>query len=90
LLIGERASPKLTDDLRETAQADPCIVDVVDITTTQMSPDQVIAAISVEIEQSLRVPEVEKLIGRIEKGMHKRFPQLIRVFIRPVPPKEKA
>jgi len=90
LLIGERASPKLSEDLRETAQAEPCVVDVVDITTTQMSPDQVIAAISVEIDQSLRVPEVEKLIGRIEKGMHQRFPQLFRVFIRPVPPKSRA
>lgn len=90
LLIGERASPKLTDDLRKTVAADPCVLAVVDITTTQMSPDQVIAALSVEIDQSLRVPQVEKLIRRIEKGMHKKFPQLFRIFIRPVPPKEKA
>jgi cation diffusion facilitator family transporter len=88
LLIGERASPELSEDLRKTAMADPCVVAVADITTTQMSPDQVIASISIEIEQSLRVPEVEKLIGRIEKGMHKKFPQLFRVFIRPVPPKD--
>jgi cation diffusion facilitator family transporter len=90
LLIGERASPKLSDDLRKTVAADPCVLAVVDITTTQMSPDQVIAALSVEIDQSLRVPQVEKLIRRIEKGMHKKFPQLFRIFIRPVPPKEKA
>jgi cation diffusion facilitator family transporter len=97
LLIGERASPQLSDDLRKTLQADPCVVDVVDVTTTQMSPDQVIASISIEIEQSLRVPQVEELIERIEKGMRDRFPQLFRVFIRPVsneeerrPPVERA
>jgi cation diffusion facilitator family transporter len=90
LLIGERASPKLSDDLRKTVAADPCVLAVVEITTTQMSPDQVIAALSVEIDQSLRVPQVEKLIRRIEKRMHKKFPQLFRIFIRPVPPKEKA
>lgn len=90
LLIGERASPKLSDDLRKTVEADPCVLSVVDITTTQMSPDQVIAALSVEIDQSLRVPQVERLIRRIETGMHKKFPQLFRIFIRPVPPKEKA
>ena len=90
LLIGERASPKLTEDLRKTVEGDPCVLAVVDITTTQMSPDQVIAALSVEIDQSLRVPQVEKLIRRIEKGMHKKFPQLFRIFIRPVPPKKTA
>ena len=90
LLIGERASPKLSEDLRRTVEADPCILAVVDITTTQMAPDQVIAALSVEIDQSLRVPQVEKLIRRIEKGMHARFPQLIRIIIRPVPPKGKT
>jgi cation diffusion facilitator family transporter len=89
LLIGERASPQLSDDLRKTAQADPCVVRVVDITTTQMSPDQVIASISIEIDQSLRVPQVEGLIDRIEKGMHARFPQLFRVFIRPVSNEEE-
>jgi cation diffusion facilitator family transporter len=90
LLIGERASPRLTDDLRKTVEADPCVLAVVDITTTQMAPDQVIAALSVEIDQSLQVPQVEKLIRRIEKGMHARFPQLFRIFIRPVSPREKA
>jgi cation diffusion facilitator family transporter len=90
LLIGERASPRLTDDLRKTVEADPCVLAVVDITTTQMAPDQVIAALSVEIDQSLKVPQVEKLIRRIEKGMHARFPQLFRIFIRPVTPREKA
>ena len=89
LLIGERASPQLSDDLRKTLQADPCVVDVVDVTTTQMSPDQVIASISIEIEQSLRVPQVEELIERIEKGMRDRFPQLFRVFIRPVSNEEE-
>jgi cation diffusion facilitator family transporter len=90
LLIGERASPKLSEDLRRTAEAEPCVVDVVDITTTQMSPDQVIATVSIEIEPSLRVPQVEELIGRIEKGMHDRFPQLFRVFIRPVSNDERG
>jgi divalent metal cation (Fe/Co/Zn/Cd) transporter len=55
-----------------------------------MSPDQVIATVSIEIEPSLRVPQVEELIGRIEKGMHDRFPQLFRVFIRPVSNDERG
>jgi cation diffusion facilitator family transporter len=84
LLIGERASPELTEDLKRTAAAEPCVLEVVDITTTHMSPDQVIATIGIRIEDSLRVPEVEKLIRRIEESIRGRFPQLFRVFIRPV------
>jgi cation diffusion facilitator family transporter len=84
LLIGERASPELTEALRKTASSDPCVVEVIDIRTTQMSPDQVIAILAIEIEDELTVPQVERLIQRIEDAMRSRFPQLFRVFIRPV------
>jgi len=57
---------------------------VIDITTSQMGPDQVIATIAVEIDEDLRVPEVEQLIARIEGAIQARFPQLFRIFIRPV------
>jgi cation diffusion facilitator family transporter len=84
LLIGERADPAMSEELADTAGADPCVRRVVDVTTTQMSPDQVIASISIEIDENLRVPEVEQLIRRIEQAMRKKFPDLFRVFIRPV------
>jgi cation diffusion facilitator family transporter len=84
LLIGERASPELSAAVRQTASEDPCVRQVVDITTSQMGPDQVIATISVEIDEDLRVPEVEQLIARIEAAIRSRYPQLFRIFIRPV------
>jgi cation diffusion facilitator family transporter len=84
LLIGERASPELSAAVRQTASEDPCVRKVVDITTSQMGPDQVIATIAVEIDEDLRVPEVEQLIGRLEQSIRSRFPQLFRIFIRPV------
>ena len=84
LLIGERASPELSAAVRQTASEDPCVRQVVDITTSQMGPDQVIATISVEIDDDLRVPQVEQMIGRIEEAIRARFPQLFRIFIRPL------
>jgi len=36
---------------------------VVDVTTSQLAPDQVIANIAIDIEDRLRVPEVEQLIS---------------------------
>jgi cation diffusion facilitator family transporter len=92
LLIGETASPELGEALRKTASSDPCVVRVIDIQTTQMSPDQVIATLAIEIQDKLTVPQVERLIQRIEDAMRSRFPQLFRVFIRPVsgPAKQAA
>ena len=84
LLIGERASPELSAAVRQTASEDPCVRKVIDITTSQMGPDQVIATIAVEIDEDLRVPEIEQLIARIEESIQARFPQLFRIFIRPV------
>jgi cation diffusion facilitator family transporter len=84
LLIGERASPELSAAVHQTASEDPCVHQVIDITTSQMGPDQVIATIAVEIDEDLRVPEVEQLIHRIEDAIRARFPQLFRIFIRPV------
>ena len=84
LLIGERASPELSAAVRQMASEDPCVHKVIDITTSQMGPDQVIATIAVEIDEDLRVPEVEQLIHRIEDAIRARFPQLFRIFIRPV------
>jgi cation diffusion facilitator family transporter len=84
LLIGERASPELSRAVRETASEDPCVREVVDITTSQLGPDQVIATIAVEIDEKLSVPEVEEMIDRIERAIRSRFPQLFRIFIRPM------
>jgi cation diffusion facilitator family transporter len=83
LLIGERASPELSAAIRETAVEEPCVIEVGDITTSQLAPNQVIATLGVVIEDSLRVPEVEQLIVRIENEIRARHPQLFRVFVRP-------
>ena len=84
LLIGERAAPELIRAVREAALEDPCVLQVVDITTSQMAPDQVIASLGVHLDEKLRVPEVEQLIERIEATIRGRFPELFRVFVRPV------
>ena len=83
LLIGERAAPELSAAIRRTASEERGVVDVVDIITSQLSPDQVIATLGVVIDENLRVSEVEQLIYRIEKEIRTRHPQLFRVFVRP-------
>ena len=85
LLIGERAADELTDSLRAATLRQPGVNGVEDILTTQLSPDQVIATLSVHFEDSLDVPQLEKLIGRIESELRSDHPELFRVFVRPTP-----
>jgi len=83
LLIGERASPELSAAIRQTASEEGCVIEVADITTSQLAPNQVIATLGVVIDEDLKVVEVEQLIQRIEQSIRARHPQLFRVFVRP-------
>jgi len=83
LLIGERASPELSAAIRQTASEEGCVIEVADITTSQLAPNQVIATLGVVIDENLKVVEVEQLIQRIEQSIRARHPQLFRVFVRP-------
>ena len=85
LLIGERADPELQKAIREAADREKCVRSVDRVLTTHMAPDQVIASMDVEFADELTIPDVEKLIGRIEGGLRERHPELSRVFIRPEP-----
>ena len=90
LLIGERAADELTQSLRAATLHQPGVRGIENILTTQLSPDQVIATLSVQFDDSLDVPKLEKLIGRIETELRSQHPELFRVFVRPTPSSETA
>jgi cation diffusion facilitator family transporter len=85
LLIGEGASPLLSESIRQIALDQRGVRGVENILTTQLSPDQVIATLAVEFDDSLQVPQVERLIGKMERELRKEHPELFRVFVRPTP-----
>lgn len=85
LLIGERAAPELAADIRRRATAEPAVRAVVDVTTSQLAPNQVIATIGLDLDDALRVPDVEQLIARLERQIRGDHPELFRLFIRPQP-----
>ena len=85
LLIGERATDELTESLRAATLRQPGVKGVENILTSQLAPDQVIATLSVHFDDSLDVPKLEKLIGRIESELRSDHPELFRVFVRPTP-----
>jgi cation diffusion facilitator family transporter len=85
LLIGERARPELSAAIHEMVSSEPGVIRVEGILTSQLSPDQVIATIGVELDDNLRTPDIETLIGHLETELRKKHPDLFRVFVRPHP-----
>jgi divalent metal cation (Fe/Co/Zn/Cd) transporter len=84
LLIGESADPELVSALRRmTAQKDG-IVGVGHILTVHSAPDQITAMMSVDFRDSITAADVERIVREVEAEAHQRWPEVKRLFIRPM------
>ncbi|HYU97042.1 MAG TPA: cation diffusion facilitator family transporter [Sphingomicrobium sp.] len=84
LLIGEAADPELVDGLRALVSNAKGVVGVGHVMTIHSAPDQVTAMISVDFDNDIRAGEVERVIGELEREARSRWPQVRRLFIRPM------
>lgn len=80
LLIGERAAPAIAESIRDAAEREPGVVGVEGILTSQLAPDQVIANVGLEFDDSLRTPEIERVIGSLESKLREKHPELFRIL----------
>ena len=85
LLIGERAAPAVAQSIRDAAEREPGVVGVEGILTSQLAPDQVIANVGLQFDDSLRTPDIERIIGNLESTLRDKHPELFRIFVRPHP-----
>ena len=52
------------------------------VLTTQLAPDQVIAIASIAFADSLRTPQIRKLVEDIETAVVARRPEIGRLFVK--------
>ena len=52
--------------------------------TIHSAPDQITAMINVDFENSITAGEVEQIVQALETEAHARWPELLRLFIRPM------
>jgi cation diffusion facilitator family transporter len=83
LLIGEAADPELVAGLRELVEKRKGVSGVGEILTVHSSPDQVMAMLSVDFEDSISARDVERLVCEIEMEAEARYPIVRRLYIRP-------
>jgi cation diffusion facilitator family transporter len=84
LLIGEAADPELIEGLRKLACGKPGVVGVGDVLTVHSSPDQITAMINVDFDDDMRAGEVERIVESVEREVSERWPQVRRLFVRPM------
>jgi cation diffusion facilitator family transporter len=84
LLIGEAADPELVRGLRELASGKKGVVGVGHVLTIHSAPDIVTAMINVDFDNRISAGEVERIVCDIELEAQQRWPQVRRLFIRPL------
>jgi divalent metal cation (Fe/Co/Zn/Cd) transporter len=87
LLIGESASSELTKSIIDIAAKNPAVRRVNGLLTAQLAPDQILAALSLEFSDDLRVPELEERVIEIERSIRAVHGEVIAVFVKPQTPK---
>ncbi len=83
LLIGEPASRRIRDCILEATASIAGIKRANLMFTVHLSPDQIVAALSVEFEDALTTPEIEKTVGELEGAIRAKNPDVFAVFIKP-------
>ena len=84
LLIGEAADPELVQSLHDLACSMPGVVGVGDVLTVHSSPDQITVMMNVDFDDSILARQVEDAVSRIESEAQERWPQVRRLFVRPM------
>lgn len=83
LLIGEPALPEVREAIVRIASADKAIRRVNGVITTQLGPDQVIAALSAEFADHLTADDIEACVERIEAAIRGDSPEVTTLFVKP-------
>jgi cation diffusion facilitator family transporter len=86
LLMGEPAHPHVREAILGIAAKDPDVRRANGVLTVQMGPQQVVAALSAEFEDTLSTPQIEACIRRIENSAKAAHAEIVALFVKPQTP----
>ncbi|HPF46876.1 MAG: cation transporter [Alphaproteobacteria bacterium] len=81
LLIGEAASSEIVSSIRNLFQGNPAIINVNEILTMHMGPNDVLLNLSLDFRDDITAGEVERTISEYEIKIKKLHPRIRRIFI---------
>jgi len=83
LLIGEPARRSLVEAIKRCAQAQEGVASVNGLLTIHLAPRQVVCALSIEFEDALQVPSLEKAVEEMEARIRQSHPEVTLLFVKP-------
>jgi len=83
LLIGEPARRGLVEAIKRCAQAQEGVANVNGLLTIHLAPRQVVCALSIEFEDALQVPSLEKAVEEMEARIRQSHPEVTLLFVKP-------
>ena len=81
LLLGEAANPAVTAELRAIAASGAGVRGVNEVLTMHFSPQDVLAAISLDFDDAQTADMVEQTVSDVERRIKATLPQVRRIFI---------
>jgi cation diffusion facilitator family transporter len=90
-LIGEALTPVAQEEIRRIIRESPGIDSVVELMTMRMSPEQVLVAARVDLDDDASVDELEQAADEVERRLREAHPEVRHVFLDPTDePSEEA
>ncbi len=83
LLIGETANPTIVDSITKIAEEMDGVAHANGILTVHMAPQQIVVALSLEFDDSLRTPDIETKVRELERRVCAAHSGVIAVFVKP-------
>lgn len=83
LLIGEPAHSDLSRSILDIARRSPGVLQANGLLTVQLSPAEVVAALSVEFADDKRADDIEQCVISIETEIRRQHPSVAALFIKP-------
>lgn len=87
LLIGEAASPELVGGVRTLIEAEAAntgaIRRVHAIRTMHLGPNDVLAAVRLDFDDSVTAAKVEHIVAELEQAIRQRYPDIRQLFLAP-------
>jgi cation diffusion facilitator family transporter len=81
LLTGESADAETVLSLRRLAVEEQWVVRVNDVLTMHFGPNDVLAALSLDFEDTRQAGDVERAVSNIERRIKQEHPEIRRVFV---------
>lgn len=86
LLIGEAARPALVESIGRIASSEPGIAAYNGLITIQLAPHEVVAALSLDFEDSLQASELQRVVRHLEGRIREKHPDVVLLLVKPQEP----